>query len=95
MPTRRPRPKPVWATPEPVPASRETIERRRSRRAVLRAHHPDLGGDAAELARRLRLLDAPGTGDEDVVFVRRPRGLRRLTAWWRARRDRRRHARVQ
>ncbi|WP_258724559.1 hypothetical protein [Cellulomonas sp. NS3] len=61
---------------------------RRARRAVLRAHHPDLGGDPAELIHRLAALTRPDTSSRPVV-VRRPRGLRGLVAWWRERRRRR------
>jgi hypothetical protein len=46
---------------------------------VLRAHHPDLGGDPDELIRELEALDAAAAPvAEPVVFVRSPRGLRRL-----------------
>lgn len=69
---------------------------RRRRREALRQAHPDLGGDPAEFARLVRLLDprvrlAPA-GDEgdEVRFVRRPRGLARVPAWCRIRLDRRR-----
>jgi hypothetical protein len=54
---------------------------RQARRALYRAHHPDRGGDPAELLRRLRELDAPReVAAADVVFVRRRR-LARLRAW--------------
>lgn len=69
---------------------------RRHRRAILRAHHPDLGGDPAELVRQLQLLERAerdtgwrDTGERDmgeVVFVTRPRGLRALLARLRRRR---------
>lgn len=64
---------------------------RRQRRAVLRAHHPDLGGDAAELIAALRRLELDRSAstdrfDGEVVFIRRPRGLARVTAWWKSRR---------
>lgn len=70
---------------------------RRRRRALLRAHHPDLGGDPAEFIRvsqppnqspnRFPNQFPDGTGDTgEVFFVRRPRGLRRVRAWWRLRR---------
>ena len=72
-----------------MPSSPDPAERRR-RRALLRATHPDLGGDPEEFIRVLAALDAggtaaPGPGDE-VRFVRRPRGVARVTAWWRRRR---------
>jgi hypothetical protein len=65
---------------------------RRRRRAVLRAHHPDLGGDPEELIRQLASLDAATkrVTAEPVTFVRRPRGLRRLA--YLLRRSRRRRA---
>lgn len=56
---------------------------RQARRALYRAHHPDRGGDPAELLRRLRELDAApaaAPGPQDVVFVRR-RPVDRLRAW--------------
>lgn len=63
-------------------ASQADAIARRRRRAVLRAHHPDLGGDSDELIRQLALLDAAATSRataaEPVTFVRSPRGLRRL-----------------
>lgn len=62
-----------------MPADEAEMWRRR--RAVLRAHHPDLGGDPAELDRQLRLLAPPARAVAGVVFVRRPRGLRGLIAW--------------
>ncbi len=73
-----------------MPSSPDPAERRR-RRALLRAHHPDLGGDPEEFIRVLAELQAGGTtavpapGDE-VRFVRRPRGFARVTAWWQRRR---------
>ncbi|RBY79024.1 hypothetical protein [Blastococcus sp. TF02A-26] len=63
-------------------------EERRRRRALLRAHHPDLGGDPEEFIRVLAELRSGRTAREpadDVRFVRRPRGLARLTSWLRAR----------
>jgi hypothetical protein len=69
-------------------ALRDDVELRRRRRAVLRAHHPDLGGDPVELLRRLRNLGGQGEGQPrypEVSFVRQatwrqrvPRVLRRL-----------------
>ena len=69
-------------------------EERRRRRALLRAHHPDLGGDPEEFIRLAAALDgaggrstpAPGHLGDEVRFVPRPRGLRRVTAWYRRRR---------
>jgi hypothetical protein len=66
-------------------------EQRRCRRAALRRHHPDLGGDAEEFTRTLRAWESPssagtpGPTGPEVRFVRRPRGLRRLLAWWQRR----------
>jgi hypothetical protein len=75
-------------------SSRRDPEERRHRRAVLKAHHPDLGGDPAEFIRVAAALDgggersapAPTPVGDDVRFVRRPRGLGRVTAWYRRRR---------
>ena len=59
-------------------------EARRARRALYRAHHPDLGGDPQELVHRVLALEAgPRTvrhTSQNVVFVRRRR-LDRLRAW--------------
>ena len=69
-------------------------EARLRRRALLKAHHPDIGGDPAQFLRLMAALEAGGgrstpsptrTG-EDVRFVRRPKGLRRLAAWYQRRR---------
>ena len=53
-------------------------ERRRHRRALIRAHHPDTGGDTAEFVRLLHYLDderPPTNSWPEVRFVRqRP--------WW-------------
>jgi len=65
-------------------------DERRRRRAELRRHHPDLGGDAEEFLRTLRAWEsrrASGPAGAEVRFVRRPRGARRVLAWWRARRS--------
>lgn len=62
---------------------------RRRRRAALRWHHPDLGGDAAEFARTLRAWESPSGDGSGLRFVRRPRGLRGLLARWQQRRSRR------
>ncbi len=70
-----------------------TPDERRRRRAALRRHHPDLGGDAEEFVRTLRAwgsrsaTGAATPAGSEVRFVRRPRGLRRLSAWWRSRRS--------
>lgn len=64
-------------------------EERRRRRALLWAHHPDLGGDTAEFIRLLAVLDRRGGGAgpvDDVRFVRRSRGLAKVVAWYRRRR---------
>ncbi|WNV75120.1 hypothetical protein [Geodermatophilus sp. DSM 44513] len=62
-------------------------DERRRRRAELRRHHPDLGGDPEAFARTQRAwASRPGAGAE-VRFARRPRGVRRVLAWWRARRS--------
>jgi hypothetical protein len=85
-----------------MPSSADRNERRR-RRELLRAHHPDLGGDAAEFIRAVAATRAggspaaPATPADEVRFVRRARGLDRLRAWHRAlerRRHRRDHPRV-
>jgi hypothetical protein len=72
-----------------MPSSPDPAERRR-RRALLRAAHPDLGGDPEEFIRVLAELDHGGTAARgpagEVRFVRRPRGLARIPAWWRRRR---------
>lgn len=66
------------AEPEPLRTTRSDVEARRRRRAVMRAHHPDLGGDPAEFIEVLRRLDQ-GSETEgpptEVRFVRRRR-------WW-------------
>jgi hypothetical protein len=69
-----------------VPSSLPPDERRR-RRAALRRHHPDLGGDAGEFVRALQAWESrsPGAAGSEVRFVRRPRGARRLLAWWQRR----------
>ncbi len=70
-------------------------DERRRRRAALRRHHPDLGGDAEEFMRTLGAWESrspawtPGPAGSEVRFVRRPRGVRRLLAWWRRSRSRR------
>ena len=63
-----------------MPAHREAEEdRRRRRRALIRAHHPDRGGDAAEFIRLLHDLNQERPLSEtcpEVRFVRR-------RPWWR------------
>ena len=76
-----------------MPPPSPSPEERRRRRALLRAHHPDLGGDPEEFIRLMAALrDGTATAPPapDVRFVRRPRGLARVTAWWDRRRRRRR-----
>jgi hypothetical protein len=62
----------------------EGREVRRARRALYRAHHPDLGGDAQELVHHVLALEAGQeftmSRSQDVVFVQRRR-LDRLRAW--------------
>lgn len=73
-----------------MPSTPDPDERRR-RRALLRAHHPDLGGDPEEFIRVMATLQ-PGSSSasgDDVRFVRRPRGLARVVAWLQQRRHRR------
>ena len=59
--------------------SRETDEeRRRRRRALIRAHHPDIGGDTAEFILLLRHLEQERPLRQsfpEMSFVRRRR-------WW-------------
>jgi hypothetical protein len=53
-------------------------ERRRRRRALIRAHHPDRGGDPAEFIRLLHQLDQERSLSEsypEMRFVHRRR-------WW-------------
>jgi hypothetical protein len=91
-------------------------DERRRRRALARAHHPDLGGDADAFIAAMTSFGPggspprtapPGPGDraagaapgpaDEVRFVRRPHGLARVPAWWRAyqlRRHLRSHPRV-
>lgn len=63
-----------------MPAHHESEEeRRRRRRALIRAHHPDRGGDAAEFIRLLQHLDQERASSEtcpEISFVRRRH-------WWR------------
>ena len=87
-----------------MPSSLDPDERRR-RRALARRHHPDLGGDADAFRAAMAAFDgggsrpspAPASPADEVRFVRRPRGLARVPAWFRAHRlrtQRRRHPRV-
>ncbi|TFV64136.1 hypothetical protein E4P41_02535 [Geodermatophilus sp. DF01-2] len=70
--------------------SSPTPEERRRRRALLRAHHPDLGGDPEAFIRAMAAFPAHGSRTptpqhpaDDVRFVCRPRGLARIAAWYR------------
>jgi hypothetical protein len=60
-----------------MPARSETEdERRRRRRALIRAHHPDRGGDPAEFIQLLAHLDQARPLSEscpEITFVRRRR----------------------
>jgi hypothetical protein len=62
-----------------MPQRSETDEeRRRRRRALIRAHHPDRGGDPAEFIRLLHHLDQErplGASYPEMRFVHRRR-------WW-------------
>jgi hypothetical protein len=62
-----------------MPQRSETDEeRRRRRRALIRAHHPDRGGDPAEFIRLLHHLDQErplGASYPEMSFVHRRR-------WW-------------
>jgi len=68
---------------------------RSARRAFVRAHHPDVGGDPDVFREGLARLAAlsggvrPGSHSARVIVVRTPRGLGRLVApmlrRWRAR----------
>ena len=62
----------------------ESRDARRARRAVYRAHHPDVGGNAEELIHRMRALEGEPAvihrSSQNVVFVRRRR-FGRLRAW--------------
>lgn len=64
-----------------MPGQSETdVERRRRRRALIRAHHPDRGGDAAEFIRLLAYFDQEPSLSEcysEMRFIRRRR-------WWHA-----------
>lgn len=68
-------------------------EERRRRRQLLRAQHPDLGGDPEEFIATVASFEsaAPGPGTTaapagpKIRFVQRPRGLARVTAWYRRR----------
>jgi len=66
------------ATRMPAPSDSEE-ERRHRRRALVRAHHPDRGGDAAEFIRILHHFDQERPSSEmypEMKFVRRRH-------WWR------------
>lgn len=64
-----------------APPRRRSDEVRRARRAFVRDHHPDRGGDPADFIAGLARFDRTGA---EVVFVRRPRGVAGLYAWLRA-----------
>ena len=58
-------------------------ERRRRRRALIRAHHPDRGGDTAEFVRMLRHLDQErplSAVYPEIRFVRQRRWWQRAAA---------------
>jgi hypothetical protein len=66
-------------------------DERRRRRALLKAHHPDLGGDSEEFIRVVAAMQtgrSTASGDE-VRFAHRPRGLARIAARYRTWRRRR------
>lgn len=79
----------TWPTCKPPRIPREVVTgmslqsdseaaRRRRRRALIRAHHPDRGGDAAEFIRLLAQLDQqtpPSENYPEIRFIRRRR-------WW-------------
>jgi len=56
--------------------------RRAARRAFIRTHHPDVGGDLETYLTGLAVLERCSAGPE-VVFVSRPRGAARLSGWLR------------
>ena len=94
LPEEQPRALPA-AGPPSVP-DEPTPEQRRLRRALLRRHHPDLGGDPEQFGRVLQAFRSGNAEplthdlmDDEVRFVRRPRGLARIAAWCRTRRRRR------
>lgn len=79
-----------------MPSSAGRDERRR-RRALLKAHHPDLGGDPTEFIRAVAATQpgrspapAPVPPADEVRFVRRARGLARVRELLRAARRPRR-----
>ncbi len=53
-------------------ASVSEADRRAARRAAVRAHHPDVGGDPAELQRALEAIDRPFTGASEPIYEVRP-----------------------
>lgn len=66
---------------------------RRAFREFVRTNHPDRGGDPAVFAAGVaahRARQGSTRAGSEVVFVRRRRGLRILTGWWRDRRATRR-----
>ncbi len=61
-----------------TPQAESDEERRRRRRALIRAHHPDRGGDPAEFISVLQRLDEDalfGREDPEMRFAHRRR-------WW-------------
>lgn len=47
-------------------------DRRAARRAAVRAHHPDVGGDPAELQQALEATDRPSVGLSEPIYEVRP-----------------------
>lgn len=67
----------------PGPGPVDRIELARARRRFIREHHPDRGGDAGIFAAGIAALDVARRAAERpvrVIVVRRPRGIRRVTA---------------
>ncbi len=85
------------ARPPGPGADAAAAARREARRAAVRAHHPDRGGDPTQLQRALAEADAldggpPGPADDDAEAPRydvRPTGR-----WGRTRRSARRRVRT-
>ncbi|WP_420122435.1 hypothetical protein [Nakamurella sp.] len=70
-----------------------TDDDRAARRAYIRDHHPDRGGDPDEFVAGLRRWDGGRrTPPGEPIVIRRSR-RRRLLLWWRRRRSPRRHLR--
>jgi hypothetical protein len=54
-------------------------EPRAARREFIRTHHPDRGGDLDQFVAGLQRFDVEAAaGAAPVMFVRRPRGIRRI-----------------